>query len=452
MKSEEYSKVIFIVEDDTGYARMLKYLFEMNPEHEVHIFESGKECINNLHLNPLVITLDYSLPDMKGEDVLEKINKHDKDINVIILSGQKDISVAVNLVKQGGAYDYITKDSQTKDRLLNIINNIYKNSLLVKELEKARRELSDKYVFSNTIMGNSAPMKKVFDLLDKAVQTNINVTIYGETGTGKELVAKSIHYNSNQKKGPFVPVNVAAIPNELLESELFGHERGAFTGASSLRIGKFEEANNGTLFLDEIGEMDFSLQAKLLRAIQEREFSRIGSNKIIPFNTRFIVATNRDLKEEVKRGNFREDLYYRLMGLPVYLPPLRERGNDILLLAQFFLIEFCKQNNIDLPVISSKAKKKLLRYHYPGNVRELKAIIELAAVMINGKDIEPEDISFSEDHMVEDLLKEEMTMKEYSNRILNFYLKKYNGDIKKVAQKLEIGKSTIYRMLKEMDV
>lgn len=446
---EGSSRIVFIVEDDPGYARMLKYLFEMNPDHEVMVFGSGKECVENLHLNPSIITLDYSLPDMDGSDILKKIKGHDKDIYVIMLSSQRDISVAVKLVKEGGAYDYLSKDEQTRDRLINLINKINKNAQLLKELEEAKKELQNRYSLSDKILGNSPPMHKVFNLIDRAANTNINVSVYGETGTGKEVVAKAVHYNSERAKAPFVPVNIAAIPSELLESELFGHEKGAFTGAVTRRIGKFEEANRGTLFLDEIGEMDIALQAKLLRALQEKEFSRIGSNKLVPFDARVIVATHRDLKDEVKKGNFREDLYYRLLGLSIFLPPLRDRGNDILLLAQNFLVEFCKQNKLEIMQFSSKAKKKLLHYHYPGNVRELKAVVELAAVMANGNTIEPDDISFSENNEMENFFSKEMSLREYNLSILNYYLKKYEGDVKTVASKLKIGKSTIYRMLKE---
>src|SRR5690606_34290447 len=220
-----------------------------------------------------------------------------------------------------GAYDYITKDKETKNRLLNTINNARKNISLINEIDVLRQEISEKYQFSNSIIGNSQPMKKVFSMLEKAVKTNITVSITGETGTGKEVVAKAIHYNSERKKKPFVAVNIAAIPSELLESELFGYEKGAFTGAVTRRIGKFEEAEEGTIFLDKIGEMEPSLQTKLLRVIQEREVTRIGSNNTVKLNVRIIVATHRDLAEEVKKGNFREDLYYRLLGLPVHLPP-----------------------------------------------------------------------------------------------------------------------------------
>ncbi len=235
-----------------------------------------------------------------------------------------------------GAFDYIVKDEETNDRLWNLLVRLREIKDLRKEVATLKSELKKNYDFSNTIIGQSDPVKKVFGLIQKATLTNITISITGETGTGKEMVAKAIHYHSNRQKHPFIAINVAAIPRDLLETELFGHEKGAFTGAVEKRIGKFEEANKGTIFLDEIGEMDAMLQAKLLRVLQEREITRIGGNAIIPIDVRVIVATHRNLLEDVKEKKFREDLYYRLLGLPIEMPPLRERGNDILVLANAF--------------------------------------------------------------------------------------------------------------------
>jgi len=231
------------------------------------------------------------------------------------------------------------------------------------------------FSFEKNIIGTSKPMQKIAQLLEKAVSTNITVSVSGETGTGKEVIAKSIHFNSPRNKEAFVAVNMSAIPKELLESELFGYEKGAFTGANTRKKGQFELAHKGTLFLDEIGEMDINMQAKVLRVLQEREVTRVGGEKPIKIDIRIIVATHRDLTEEVSNGNFREDLYYRLLGLPIHLPPLRDRGNDILLLAKYFLDAFTKQNGMEVVELSKKAKARLLAYSFPGNVRELKAII-----------------------------------------------------------------------------
>ncbi|MEO1714334.1 MAG: sigma-54 dependent transcriptional regulator [Bacteroidota bacterium] len=297
--------------------------------------------------------------------------------------------------------------------------------------------------------GHSKPMKRVFTLMGKASRSNITVSITGETGTGKELAAKSIHYNSPRKKGPFIAVNMGAIPKELVESELFGHEKGAFTGATTRKIGQFEQAHKGTLFLDEIGEMELSLQAKVLRAIQEREIRRVGGSQLVKFDVRIIVATHRNLADEVQGGNFREDLYYRLLGLPVELPPLRERGNDILILAQHFLESAAKENGLGTLQLGRAAKDKLLQYSYPGNVRELRAIIELACVMAEGKTIQAEDINFNSPRRESTFLQSEMTLKDYNKQIIYHFLKKYQDDVRLVAKKLGIGKSTIYRLLQE---
>jgi DNA-binding NtrC family response regulator len=441
---------IFVVEDDPAYTKFLKYVLELNPDFELSFYNSGKDCLANLYKNPVVITLDYSLPDMAGEKVLSQIRSHDPNINVIIVSAQEKIHTAVELLKLG-AYDYIAKDHETKDRLLNSINNARNKTSLIKEIDHLKKEISEKYEFEKSIVGTSAAIKRIFSLLEKAVQTNISVSISGETGTGKELVAKAIHYNSKRKSKPFVAVNIAAIPRDLIESELFGHEKGSFTGAITRRIGKFEEAEGGTIFLDEIGEMDPSLQAKLLRVLQEREVTRIGGNQVIKLDVRVIAATHKDLAEEVKGGKFREDLYYRLLGLPIHLPPLRERGNDVLLLAKYFLDHFAQENQMNKFKISAEAQEKMLQYPFPGNIRELKSIIELSAVMAEGQDIRAQDITFNSAARMESFLYQEMTMQEFMYRIIRHYLNKYDNNVLEVASKLDIGKSSLYRYLKEME-
>jgi DNA-binding NtrC family response regulator len=441
---------IFVVEDDPAYTKFLKYVLELNPDYEVQFYTSGKDCLANLYKNPAVITLDYSLPDMPGEKVLSQIRSHDPNINVIIVSAQEKIHTAVELLKLG-AYDYIAKDHETKDRLLNSINNARNRTSLIKEIDHLKKEISEKYTFEKSIVGTSPAIKRVFSLLEKAVQTNISVSISGETGTGKELVAKAVHYNSKRKNKPFVAVNIAAIPRDLIESELFGHEKGAFTGAVTRRIGKFEEAEGGTIFLDEIGEMDPNLQAKLLRVLQEREITRIGGNQVIKLDVRIIAATHKDLAEEVKAGRFREDLYYRLLGLPIVLPPLRERGQDVILVAKHFLDQFAHDNQMPKLKISPEAQEKLLQYPFPGNIRELKSVIELAAVMAEGQELRPQDISFNSTTRMESFLYQEMTMQEFMYRIIRHYLNKYDNNVLEVARRLDIGKSSLYRYLKEME-
>ena len=245
---------------------------------------------------------------------------------------------------------------------------------------------------------------------------------------------------------------MAAIPTELIESELFGHEKGAFTGAANRKIGKFEEASGGTIFLDEIAELDLSLQSKILRVLQEREIVRVGGNETVKINVRLITATHKNLSEEVKKGKFREDLFYRIIGLPIELPPLRLRGNDTLILAKHFADEFAKDNKLKSLSFSSTAKDKLQKYNYPGNVRELKSVIDLACVMCNGSEISADDIRFNSVRGDEAFTSEEKTLKEYTNDIIKFFLKKYNQDVLEVARRLDIGKSTIYNLLQKKEI
>jgi DNA-binding NtrC family response regulator len=448
MESTKDGVRIFVVEDDKVFAKTIKYILSINPDHEVQVFETGKECIDQLHQNPDIISLDYRLPDMQGDEVLKAIKEHDENTGVLILSGQQDVSTAVQLM-QHGADEYLTKDEATKERMFSVIEKLKKNLSLKKEVKQLKQELTEKFQFSESIRGQSPAMHKVFDLLDKAVQSNITVSITGETGTGKELAAKAIHYNSSRAKNNFVAINVSAIPSELLESELFGHEKGSFTGAITRKIGKFELANGGTLFLDEIGEMEMHLQAKILRALQEREIIRVGGNEPIKFNARIIVATHRNLAELVNQGVFREDLYYRLLGLPIKLPPLRDRGNDILILAKHFLQDTIKENDLKRMRLGQTAKDKLISYHFPGNIRELKAVIELAAVICTSNTIQRGDLQFNSPKRLEDFFLDEMSMREFNIRIMRHYLDKYDGNIPVVAQALGIGKTTVYRMLKE---
>jgi DNA-binding NtrC family response regulator len=440
--------LIFVVEDNEWYNRLLVHQLSLNPDYQIVSFTSGKDCIDNLDKEPDVITLDYRLPDMKGLDVLKKIKAVNEDIQVILISEQNEIDVVVELLKFG-AYDYIVKSNEIRERLLNTVNNIRKGDKLKKEIVSLRKEVKKKYSYENTIVGSSPATQKIYDLIDKATRTNISVAVTGETGTGKELVAKAIHYNSNRSGKPFVAVNMAAIPKDLVESELFGHEKGAFTGANFRRIGKFEEASGGTLFLDEVAEMDISLQTRLLRVLQEKEIVRVGSNTPVKVDCRIIVATNRNFQNEVKNGNFRQDLYYRIYGLPIELPPLRERGNDLLILATHFVKTFCSENKLALKTLSPDAVSKLQAYSFPGNIRELRSIIELAVTLSDSSEIPGNNIILGNDDLLPEVMDGEVSLREYNLRIVKKYLEKYDNNIKLVAQKLDIGTATIYRMLKE---
>ena len=438
---------IFIVEDDELYGEILNYNLSSNPDFETRIIRSGNDLIRQMSLKPDVITLDYNLPDISGEKLLKRIQEIDPDLPIIIISGQEDIGTAIDLLKDG-AYDYLMKSEDTTKRLWKTIHNIKENLDLKAEVKLLKSEVEKKYSFERLIKGNSSGIQKVFSLIEKACKTNITVSITGETGTGKELVAKAIHHNSSRKKEPFVTINMAAIPSELAESELFGHEKGSFTGAHCRKIGYFEQANNGTIFLDEIGDIDLNTQVKLLRVLQEKEVTRVGGATKVKIDTRLIVATHKNLAKEVESGRFRSDLYYRLLGLPIELPPLRERENDVLLLSKFFIDNFCKENEFQIPSLSKEARVKLNKYYFPGNVRELRAIIELAIVQCDGIKIEEHDVVFPEMNMERDLLTEEKTLKEYNDVIINSFLEKYSGDISLVAEKLNIGKSTIYSLKK----
>lgn len=442
---------IFIVEDDPWYGEILVYHLSLNPDYKVTRFENGKDCLAKLFEKPDLITIDFSLPDMKGDVLFKKIREIYPQVPVIMISAQEEVTVAVNLLKMG-VNDYLVKDEATKDLLWNSIIRIRENQSLKKEVEHLREELGQKFSFQKTLIGQSDSLKKVFNMMEKAIKTNINVSISGETGTGKEVVAKAIHYNSDRKKKNFVAVNVSAIPKELIESELFGHEKGAFTGAVARKAGKFEEANGGTIFLDEIAEMEMSLQSKILRVLQEREVVRVGGNETVKLDVRLIVATHKNLTDEVKKGNFREDLFFRIIGLPIELPPLRERGNDVLILAKHFADDFAKENKLGSVQFSKEAKEKLQKYHFPGNVRELKSVIDLSVVMCENNEIKPDDITFSSTQKDDFFMTEIKTLRQYTCDIVKHYLKKNENDVVATAKALDIGKSSIYKMIQDGEI
>jgi DNA-binding NtrC family response regulator len=442
---------IFIVEDNLWYAEILKHHLSLNPDNEIHIFENAKDCLSNLYLNPQLITVDFQLPDLTGEELLKRIKNFNNLIPVIIISGQEDISTALNLLKKG-AYDYLLKDDNTKEILWNDVLKIRENLSLKKQVENLQDQLEQKYDASKTIIGQSEKLKVSFKLIEKATKSNINVSISGQTGTGKELVAKAIHFNSARSKKPFIAVNMAAIPKELVESELFGHEQGAFTGANARKKGKFEEANGGTIFLDEIGELDINIQSKLLRALQEREITRVGGNAIIKFDARLIIATHKNLAKEVQEGNFREDLYYRIIGLPIELPSLKEREGDILILANYFIEKYAAENKTTKKSLSEKAKKKLLVHNYPGNIRELKSTIDLACVLSDSNEIDENDITFNSiiQNEIHDFSGK--TLKDITLELIKERLKSNNNNVIETSKSLDIGKSTIYNLIKSGDL
>jgi DNA-binding NtrC family response regulator len=384
---------IFIVEDNEVYATLLQHTLESEDKYDIHLIKSADELFKKIHLNPDIVTIDYNLPDRNGLDVLKEVKNYNKDIQAIILSGQERVDVVVECYNHG-ASSYIIKNDNTIVELTKTVENLSKNVNLRKEVDYLREQIIDRNKY-NKIIGDSPAVLKVLRLIQKVEKTNMLALITGESGTGKELAAASIHYNSPRAKMAYVLVNMAAIPEDLIESELFGHEKGAFTGADSKRIGKFEEANGGTIFLDEIGEMNMHLQTKLLRVLQENKIMRLGSNKEIQLDVRVIAATNKNLAQRVKDGKMREDLYYRLQGFLIHLPPLRERENDTIMLAKHFLKEFCDRNKLPQKTFSPQAIQKVTTHTWPGNIRELKALVERTVLICDDDIITPDDMIFS---------------------------------------------------------
>ncbi|MEM6767825.1 MAG: sigma-54 dependent transcriptional regulator [Bacteroidota bacterium] len=392
--AQKFLNKIFILEDDLVFGKVLQRKLEIEDTNDVHVFTNGKSFLDNLYQNPDIVSIDYNLPDMNGLQILKQVRDYNDEIGTIILSGQEKVEVVVEAYNNG-ANNYIIKNENAVVELSNVVKNLSKHVSLKKEVEHLRDQIIDRNKYGS-VVGESKSLLKVLKMIQKVEKSNILVLVTGESGTGKEVIANAIHYGSPRKRKPFVPVNVAAIPADLIESELFGHEKGAFTGATGRRIGKFEEANGGTIFLDEIGEMHMDLQTKLLRVLQEKKITRLGSNKEIPLDVRVLAATNKNLSKRVQENLFREDLYYRLQGFLIHLPPLRDRGNDILILAKHFLAHFCKANKMESMSFSKSAMQEMLDHPWPGNVRELKAMVERAALICDGKEIDSDDLIFSE--------------------------------------------------------
>ncbi len=338
-----------------------------------------------------VVLLDMKMPDMSGLDVLSKILQLQPAMPVVMVTAITEAKPAVQAMKMGAA-DYLNKPFDV-DEIRLVVERVLREKALEKEVGRLRTELQTSYKFES-IVGAGPAMQKVYNMIQRLMDTETTVLIAGETGTGKELVARALHYSSVRKDGPFIPVHCAAIPSELLESELFGHEKGAFTGAIQRRIGMFEAATGGTLFLDEIGEMPMGTQSKLLRSIQEREIRRVGGQETISINVRLVCATNRNLEQEVKKGGFREDLFYRINVVPIVLPSIRERREDIPQLVLHFSQRFAKDLNREVPQFSPQAMEVLVNYPWPGNVRELEHAIERLLVMCDANRIEVKDLPF----------------------------------------------------------
>lgn len=459
MDSGTQDKLIFIVDDQTPIIKLLTYWVRDKWSYTIETFGNGEEAIRKLHLKPDLVLLDIMLPGLNGIEVLKKIKQIDEDLPVIILSAQGRIEVALEALRFG-AYDYFPKPIDVQ-RLEPAVKNAIKNYDLIRELENIKESAQKSYSFSN-IVSADGKMQDVFKLVTKVLNNDISVLIYGESGTGKELVARAIHYNGIRKDNPFVVVNCASIPRDLLESELFGHEKGSFTGAHQRKIGKFELANEGTIFLDEVGELEMTLQAKLLRVIQEKEFERVGGNELIRTNVRIISATNRDLKNAVEAKEFREDLYYRLNSFPISIPPLRNRRGDILVLAEYFLNQFNQKLGKQIEGFNKQALKLMYDYDWPGNVREMENTIERCVIITENTMIEIDDFpmhirtaaedSKSSGDMVEfddNIIIAMETLKEQATR---HALRVTKGNILESAKQLGIGRATLYRLMEKYGI
>jgi DNA-binding NtrC family response regulator len=453
MMTSEAGKIL-VVDDDADMRGLLFDVLESDG-YRVGTAESGEKALQALaeEQYDLVLT-DLRMKGMLGTALLSEIKHRYPDTGVILMTAFGTVETAIEAMK-GGAMDYLIKPVKTDD-VLRTAGRAAREVQLRREVTHLRREVYKEYSF-HQILGKSRPMQEVFELIRRVADSPSNLLITGESGTGKELVAKAIHYNSDRRDRPFVAVNSAAIPEQLLESELFGHMRGAFTDAKADRPGLFEEAQKGTLFLDEISELPLMLQAKLLRAIQEREIRRVGSTKSIPVDVRIIAATNLNLADEVKAKHFREDLYYRLNVIEIRLPPLRDRRDDIPLLVETFLHKCAKANRKPLQGISESSLALLIDYSWPGNVRELENIIERAVTLARGEKIMPEDLpatvqgSRGDRRVLDDAAERTLPLQEVEWEYIKKILEKTGGNKYQAAQALGIDRKTLYRKLAEME-
>ncbi|MDY6853986.1 MAG: sigma-54 dependent transcriptional regulator [Thermodesulfobacteriota bacterium] len=450
---------ILIVDDEEIFLIQLKIALK-GMGVEISTAQSGVEALEKLEETHFDIVLtDLKMPKMNGLELLEKTKEAHPNICVVIITGHGEVSQAVQAMKLG-AYDFIQKPFDIN--LLELsLKKILATQDLIQENVSLRKEIEERYDF-HQIVGKNHKMKRVYELITLASQTDTNTLILGETGTGKELVAKAIHYHSPRRKKPMITVNCAAIPEALLESELFGHEKGSFTGAHNQRIGSFELAHQGTLFLDEIGDLPLSIQGKLLRSLQEKEIRRVGGNKNIKLDVRILLATNQNLEELVREKKYREDLYYRINVLSIHLPPLRDRLDDIPLLAAHFLRKSATLSSREVKVLSHKALNSLFCHHWPGNVRELENLIEKAVLLEKGETIRSFDFiapswenAFPDETTLPLTINTSLPFKETKERLIQRmereYLKemlsKNRGNITQSAKQAGLNYKTFYEKL-----
>lgn len=451
---------ILLVDDDADIRETMITLLSMNG-YEVTAAADGQSAMEAAGRDKFnVLITDLMLPGMSGIDVIKNIRAIDADLPCIVITGYATVSNAIDAMK-AGAYDYLMKPFNGTEVLI-LLKRVIELQDLQTENSQLKKSLHQRYGFENLI-GCSEGIQKVCSLIEKVAETDSTILILGESGTGKELVARTIHYNSPRKNKPLIPINCGAIPETLLESELFGHEKGAFTGASSTRIGRFELADRGTIFLDEIGDMSPTLQVKLLRVLQQREFERVGGVKTIKVDVRIIAATNIDLETAVHEGKFREDLYYRLNVIPVVIPPLRERTDDIPLLMDHFLSYFNKSKKREIKGFSPAAMEILVTYPWPGNIRELENLVERLVILKGDGTICPEDLpdkfishKLSKDgarslHVTlpETGVNLKDVVEEFENNLILQAMQKAQGVKNKAAQLLSLNRTTLVEKLKK---
>lgn len=451
--TEQWGAVLVV--DDDAEMRSLVCDVLKDRGHESVPVGSGDEALRQLAEQDFAVVLtDLRMKGMQGTELLSEIRRLYPDIGVILMTAFGSVETAVEAMKCG-ASDYLTKPVKTEE-LVRVVERAIREAALRREVGRLRKEVHKEYSF-HQIIGKSKPMQEVFDLIRRVSDSPTNVLITGESGTGKELVAKAIHYNSDRRDAPFVPVNCAAIPEQLLESELFGHMRGSFTDAKMDKRGLFEEAQKGTLFLDEISELPLMLQAKLLRAIQEREIRRVGATKSIPVDVRIIAATNLNLVDEVKHKRFREDFYYRLNVIELRLPPLRERREDIPILVDAFLKKCAAARGRQVKGLSEPALAMLADYAWPGNVRELENVIERAVTLSHGDMIGAEDLPIQvqgargDRRILDEAAERTLPLHEVEKEYIVKILEKTGGNKYQAAHVLGIDRKTLYRKLAEIE-
>ncbi len=448
---------ILVVDDKDSMRGMLSETLAA-AGHRVDAAHSGKHAIDLLHNRDydLVVT-DLKMPEVTGMEVLTEAKEIDTDTSVILMTAYGTIEDAVEAMRRG-AFDFITKPFDT-DHLCVLVDRALENRRLVQENSLLREELFGKNA-TDTIIGTSRVMKDLVALVEKVSQSDASVLLQGESGTGKELIARAIHSLSARNDRPFIAINCAAIPGELLENELFGSEKGAFTGAHARKIGKFEIAHTGTIFLDEVGDMPIALQAKLLRVLQERNFERLGGTKSVEVDVRVIAASNMNLQELISQKTFREDLFYRLSVFPLQIPPLRERPDDVEPLADYFIQKYCREMKKPAKSLSNDAKGILLKYHWPGNIRELENTIERAIILAEGKKITPEHLAIRIQRSSEVQLRDGAGLKEIGAHAqaaaergtIIRVLREVRGNKRKAAKILQIDYTTLFDKLKKYDI